>query len=415
MKKINKAVSLIIIYITLTITPWINGLQDEKTQLLFTALLITTAIISIISSETKYKKHILLFLLFIIWNVFRNYTEIEKLATISKSNSEATIIIMTMYFSLYIIITTCIVNKAEIINLIKAIVISAAINSIYSLVNYYTSGAFVIVDAIEPWDVNWDQAVRGTLSYKNQYATYLVISFILCLAIIKDNVNSKINKVVYISLAILIGYTITKTSSRGAIIILGLVLILFFLRTVPTNKKEIIMEKTIKLALLITIIPLFLMSTDIGKRLEDTGLNPNGRNYLYQTAINVIINENYIFGNGAGTYPVIQQKYKNMNLGYDKTSNHAHNDYLEFAANYGTIGYLFVFFGLYLIYIEKRKEIIKHGSKNLNTLNEYSKMILAYLIIHSAIDYNMGLPLIVFLTILTIHIHIVSKNRVENV
>ena len=85
------------------------------------------------------------------------------------------------------------------------------------------------------------------------------------------------------------------------------------------------------------VVDLFLVGTwfgidEVAQRLENTGFHRETRDEVYMDAID-IISDYSITGTGGGTFESIYPAYKDVDvsLHYD----HVHNDYLEFAIEYG--------------------------------------------------------------------------------
>jgi O-antigen ligase len=97
-----------------------------------------------------------------------------------------------------------------------------------------------------------------------------------------------------------------------------------------------------------------------------------------------------ILGSGLGTYPTVSLHYQTIpvTVRYD----HAHNDYLEFAADIGIPGALLLFCGLWAltIHVARKSLSANHGSDR--RLAAACAGSLMALLLHSLTDFNLQIP-----------------------
>ncbi len=233
----------------------------------------------------------------------------------------------------------------------------ATLTSIYSLVNFATEGTFDFIPAIPPWDYSWQEGIRGTYSYKNQYATYLAMSVALgtgwsmsmyrAMRLRGERATHWLFSKPFLKLALvvlatgLIYITLLNTASRGALLSLTLSLFLVFGSYIMlrAERRKALLRPRIIIAAAIALIvgsAVFVQSAAF-ERFTLFEFEDNGRQQLRQTAMHVI-SDYPLTGTGPGTYPYIQHNYKPASLGNSGMSQRAHNDYLETLATQGIIG-----------------------------------------------------------------------------
>lgn len=130
------------------------------------------------------------------------------------------------------------------------------------------------------------------------------------------------------------------------------------------------------------------------KRLDSQGYTPNGRDLMHQTAF-AIIKDSPIVGMGAGTYPILQHKYKSATLGHSAMSKRAHNDYLELLTNQGIIGFSLLAIATILLLtklITGLKKNKKGKTTSLHGLQIASFCAVTAILLHSLADFNFQLP-----------------------
>lgn len=146
----------------------------------------------------------------------------------------------------------------------------------------------------------------------------------------------------------------------------------------------------------IGFVVMLLINSNVGDRLLKKGLSANGRDLMQNTVVEIIKNENFLFGIGLGNYGLIQEKYKQPELGFTKVAKKAHNDYLEQLVNIGLLGYAFL--GLIVYKIKNNEKKLRLNSET----NLYFLGIL-YFLVHSFLDFNANSPIIIMLVIFCIH------------
>lgn len=258
--------------------------------------------------------------------------------------------------TLFIVISALFAAPHHRRQLVFTLLISVLLTALYSLVNYLTGGAWDWVAAIPPWDYPWSEGIRGTFSYKNQYALLLALSILLGAGLTLDELfprtgtadDSGLTKSRRLSFALALTVTLIifvivlfNTGSRGALVTLVLGGGVAVLPRVVTSRHLLRSHITLKRAALAGVVFVVLAGaftqTSAFKRFTSDGLQDNGRTLLRQTAL--AVHRAYpVTGTGPGTYPYVQHEYKPAALGNSAMSKRAHNDYLESLATYGVMG-----------------------------------------------------------------------------
>lgn len=319
----------------------------------------------------------------------------------------------------FFILTILLVNtKARVLVLANTLFFSSTIIAIYSLINHYTSGLIDLVSSIPPWTLSWERATHGTFSYQNHYASFLTLTIPLGFGLIYHGVidikkqiknNSKrkitidlimsINGLYLLSLIIMYIALVESSSRGGNVIFVISILIAYFSVLFQQTKRTTKKIKHASFVLLGTSIICFIAVTSgitgtLSDRLLSQGFKPSGRDVMHQTAIR-IIKKRPIVGTGAGTYPVLQHKYKSPLLGASKMSKRAHNDYLEMLSNQGIMGFGLLAIATGILYFKLFRGLRKNLNKNIRSL--YGLQIACFcsvtaILLHSLADFNFHLP-----------------------
>jgi O-antigen ligase len=342
------------------------------------------------------------------------------------------------YVAVFMLSLLLVNNKQRLMLLLNVLFASSAIIALYSVINVTTNGALSFIESIPPWTAPWSKAGHGTFSYQNHYASFLTLTIPLGFSLLFENIkggknsrnNNKgrtkqqylldfvlsINTVYLVAMLIMISALIT-TSSRGGNVI-------FIISLFTTAVSVMVQQKRAKkkvwsqfkkallslMALMALVFALSLsgISDSLNTRLSTQGFAPSGRDIMHQTAFN-IIKDYPLFGSGAGTYPIIQHKYKSPELGNTAMSKRAHNDYLELLANQGIIGFSLFAAAIGLLLTRLFTGLKQRRTSNGKSDSLYGVKVASYcsvtaILMHSLADFNFHLPVntVYFFVILAI-------------
>ncbi|NMH60479.1 O-antigen ligase family protein [Alteromonas ponticola] len=425
-------IALILLGVTLCVFPWLHGAELIWEQLFLCGAIFAAFLLSTVSWQPDFNTPTSLKIaagVFVVWLVGMSLyvipIPINWLKSIApttyqwhQSGSANTYLPISVYphISLIEIIKLAslgalffgVFRLCDTFEKIKALlylmVVSATTTALYSLLNFATSGAFEISPAIPPWDLSWNEGVRGTFSYKNQYALFLVMSLAVAGGLFVEKWHSVKRRqstsstsftffapkifILFICIVILL-LTLFNTSSRGALVsmvlaagcVVGIVIL-----SDQRFRKMIFKPKMLAISTLILLAAIAVFSqTSVFKRFSESQFEDNGRIMLHQTALKVI-NEFGPVGTGPGTYPYVQHHFKHEKLGNSAMSKRAHNDYLETIATLGFAGALMLLIILLsLIYGTLRKTHFQAGLVNYGIYVG----LLAYMI-QSSFDVNIS-------------------------
>lgn len=415
------------LYAVLIVAPWLHGAEQEWEQL-FTAAGIFIVLLFILTSRhvplVTLKQAMPIICLFAVWlaycflyllplppgliefispATFDWHTQVDKASAGYLSvYRQASLIELLKYgalVALFIIVITLFNTVARLRQLALVLVTGASITAIYSQVNYITGGDFELVSAIPPWDFSWHEGIRGTFSYKNQYAMYLVMAICVVAGLTADAVittrraggrwlSARTGWLAVTCIILIV--TLLNTSSRGALLAVLLAsmvtvsLLIFrnrFLAARILSKKVLISG-----ALALAVLGAGFTQSSIYERFTSQKMEDNGRAMLRQTAINVFT-DYPVMGTGPGTYPYVQHQYKPLLLGNSQMSKRAHNDYLETLATQGVIGFILLAMPLALMWFTLMRTSLSAAGAGL--LIGTQTAVLAYLI-QAAFDVNAG-------------------------
>lgn len=127
----------------------------------------------------------------------------------------------------------------------------------------------------------------------------------------------------------------------------------------------------------------------LASRLEQTDITREERAYVFPDALE-ILKDHPVSGIGGGAFGTIFEQYKSDKVFYDY--QHAHNDFLQIAIEYGLVGLLL--FGLIVVIAFRaaiRAQLLRH-TPILKGAAFAAMMAIISLMIHSAVDFNLQIP-----------------------
>ncbi len=154
-------------------------------------------------------------------------------------------------------------------------------------------------------------------------------------------------------------------------------------------------KATIILISSLIIIDIFVVGTFFGvdqvvQRLENTSETSETRDEVNTYTLQAI-QDNLLTGSGAGTYYTNFPAYRQYDVGrgfYD----HAHNDYFEFASDYGVVVTGCLMLAVLLVFISAIRAQIKRKDPLMRGMAFSATMAIIALAIHSTVDFNLQIP-----------------------
>ena len=356
-----------------------------------------SGLIEIISPSTKY---------------IYDYTQQGNTASfltlsISPTSTLDSFLINSSYIALFFL-TLVLVNTRKRLKQLGWLVCSVgAIQSLYSLVNFYTDGQFSLLDPLPPWEGNsWSNSVRGTYSHYNHFAGLLILTIPIGLGLYFTNIKmqekSLKSKSVIIStldfmmsekplIALVCSIMLValfQTGSRGgngAILLSFIITSLILITYHGFKSKEI--KRFVVILMLVFISTSWLGMGVLTERVNKYGSAQSKRDVMRASTYE-LIGDFSIFGSGAGSFKDINPMYTDSKIGGSPMWAHAHMDYLELLADQGIVG--FITLGLALTIFGKT---MLKGMKNRRDPLARGMLLASFMgttaaYIHALIDHN---------------------------
>lgn len=290
------------------------------------------------------------------------------------------------YISYVIIFIGAAYFVKELINIkkiIKYLMVSGVILSIYGLIQYFGYD-FIMRD---PLRIKWSRAF-STFGNPNFAASYIVIilSISLVLYIFSEKINNLYKYGFYSSIffAFLIS-TNTRSALVGLLISL-IIFVIYFYKYIAKNFKKVlililifiiifsIIDYSHDLLYSRRILSLFMDIKTISVSNQDSEIERtgSGRFFIYKYSIPLLI-EQPILGSGPDTFDKSfpQHKFNNMvNRDQKYIVDKAHNEYLQIGVTLG-LPALFFYLLFLLTIFKKGFKALKSFKKNIDKINKY--------------------------------------------
>ncbi|NOY62308.1 MAG: O-antigen ligase family protein [Gammaproteobacteria bacterium] len=314
------------------------------------------------------------------------------------------------YIALFFLALVLCTSKKRVKWLAITLFLVGVAQALYSLINYYSDGAFSFVGAIEPWGIPWRKATRGTYSHYNHFAALMEITIAIGIGITLtyaqrsqrgDRARSLLGQLLSFAMSIRMLYAfgillmiaaLILTASRGGS---GAFAAAFFITLITFAVLKKGDTRALKLLLVTAIILVSALVLITPGRLDDRfgkqGVGANGRDHM-RTITYELAADYPLVGSGTGTYPHIYYQYKPPKLGVSAMSKRAHNDYLELLTDQGIIGVSLLGASMILLLSTIIKGIRTRRDPVMQGLLFGSTLGIGSIMIHSLVEFNFHIP-----------------------
>lgn len=297
-------------------------------------------------------------------------------------------------------------SKRRIRIIVYTLVVSGVVQAVYGSLMTLSGIEYVLFFPKEAYS----GVATGTFINRNHLAGYLELTLAVgigvMIATLKDNGQSSWRDFSRRLLTALLG---TKARVRIGLIIMVAALVMthsrmgntaFFASLTLTGIIALLLGKRASKATLVLlgsliIIDLVVVGTFFGverviDRLENTSLETVRRDEVNNLAMGAL-QDHYVTGTGAGSFYGIFPSYRDESVG-KIYFDHAHNDYMQFALEFGLIGFLPLLAAvIWTFMIALRAQWIRRD-KLMRGLSFSAMMAIIALGIHSTVDFNLQIP-----------------------
>lgn len=249
----------------------------------------------------------------------------------------------------------------------------------------------------------------GTFANRNHYAAYLVMCLSVGIGVLIASLSGARNSSWGHFFRSLIQWMITpKMALRLGLVIMVIALVLtrsrmgnssFFISLLVTGAIGLILSKRATKSMVILLISLiaidvFIVGTYFGTQrviesIAHTTAKTEDRGDVAGYALDMWI-DYPVFGSGLGSFPTVFPRYSGERTPVSYT--HAHNDYLEFAAEVGFIGVALLGLMVVMSFAAALRAQYLRRDPLMRGMSFGAMMGILALMIHSAVDFNLRIP-----------------------
>ena len=141
----------------------------------------------------------------------------------------------------------------------------------------------------------------------------------------------------------------------------------------------------------IAIVGTFFGVEKVAERLQSSSINKESRDEVSRDTFNMWL-DNPLLGTGAGSYKYAYPSYKSDDVTIFRIYDYAHNDHLQFLAEFGAIAFLLLAIAVALVFYWSL-QAMRLRQRSLNQgLGFASCMAIIAIMIHSTVDFNLQIP-----------------------
>jgi O-antigen ligase len=327
---------------------------------------------------------------------------------------------LVSFFTLTVLLLN---TRARVERAIWLVIIAAAFQALY--------GSFMVMTGLE-WSFfseKWTYLGKatGTFVNRNHLAGYLEMSLALGIGFLlasstrySGNWQQKLRQFIEVLLSpkiimrlllavMVIGLVMTRSRMGNTAFFVSLMVAGGLALLLMKNKSA---STTILLASLliidIAIVGTFFGVEKIADRLQSTSIEKESRDEVSRDTFNMWL-DHPILGTGAGSYKYTYPHFKSDDVTSDRLYDYAHNDYLEFLAEFGVIAFMLLAIAVALCFywglqaMRLRRRPINQG------LGFSSCMGIIAIMIHSTVDFNLQIPANAFMFVFILAIGCIAR------
>lgn len=318
-------------------------------------------------------------------------------------------LLLFAYVLIGFLVVKTITHKRQIQRLMTVLVMMGTLQAFYGLFELYRNNPRVLFYK-KIYNLN---SATGTFINRNHFSGYLELLIPIALTLVIARIDlfslagkrwaEKIAQITgpgfVLNVLSLIGVVVMSlgiimSQSRSGVFVLLFIFLLFFLLTAfhfsAGRYRQEWIKKFLKVAfVLITLAALYVgVEATVGRFSKDNLLQ-DGRPQ-YWTGVIRMIGDFPLIGTGLGTFGSLYPVYETIPM-WGRLL-HAHNDYLEFLAELGGVGFVLLLGTVGFIAIDGFRTWSKRRHPGIKGLGMGGFVAVAALLVHSLTDFNLQIP-----------------------
>ncbi|MBL4799505.1 MAG: O-antigen ligase family protein [Oleispira sp.] len=158
----------------------------------------------------------------------------------------------------------------------------------------------------------------------------------------------------------------------------------------------------------VAIVGTFFGVDKVAERLQGTSIEKESRDEVSRDTFNMWL-DNPILGTGAGSYQYSYPSYRSADVTTDRLYDYAHNDYLQFLAEFGTLATLLLLLAVLLCFYWGVQAMRLRRDDLFKGLGFAGCMAIVAIAIHSLVDFNLQIPANAFMFVFMLAIACIAR------
>lgn len=253
------------------------------------------------------------------------------------------------------------------------------------------------------------RSAHGSFANRDHLAGYLVMCLSVGLGLLISELTGEISHSWKQFMRNVVAWILSpKMLLRLALVVMVTALVLthsrmgnssFFVSLLITGAIGLLLAKRATKSMVVLIaslivIDIFIVGAYFGvqkvlDRIEQTTLETEDRDEIAGDTLR-LWKDYPVFGAGLGSFHVVFPRYSQQNLGALYT--HAHNDYLQFAAETGVVGIALLGLLVFLSFLAALRAQIVRRDPLMRAISFGAMMAIIALGMHSSVDFNLQIP-----------------------
>ncbi len=158
----------------------------------------------------------------------------------------------------------------------------------------------------------------------------------------------------------------------------------------------------------VAIVGTFFGVDKVAERLQGTSIEKESRDEVSRDTFNMWL-DNPVLGTGAGSYQYSYPSYRSADVTTTRLYDYAHNDYLQFLAEFGALASLLLLLAVLLCFYWALQAMRLRRDDLFKGLGFASAMAIIAIGIHSLVDFNLQIPANAFMFIFMLALGCIAR------
>jgi len=353
---------------------------------------------------------------------------VPGISTVDPTQTEI-MLLKTLYYALFAWLITQYVYSDKRLRLLCYVIVAAGVfqasyGSILNLLGSEYSPVFAVPEG---------NRARGSFVYQNHFANFLAMAISLGLGVLMSELSSRkisfslrtfsrtvldalLSEKLLLRLSLVImviGLVLSRSRMGNAAFFTALAVVALYALIFYRNKPALLKPLVISIFVLDLIVIGSMFGIEkLQQRFEDTSFASETRDEVVRDSLPMIADAPW-FGHGGGTFYTVFPGYQPGH--YSAFYDHAHNEYVQFAAEIGVPLTLMLGFWLVALLVLNLLTMKQRENKLSRGIAFGCSMAIVHMLIHNLVDFNLQAPAnaLLFITVLCLSLVVYFRQDVK--